>query len=247
MSSYNHCFAQLYDRLTDNVAYKSGSDFISGFFSDNRTEQGTILDLGCGTCSVSMHLAEKGYRIIGIDSSAEMLQIASQKLVGVGCDFSLINAKMQDFSLTEQVDGAISTLDSINHLNCADDVQNVFYSVYNCLKKNGLFIFDVNTVYKHNYVLANNTFVFDEKDFFLSWDNELLEENKVRILLDFFIYNGQSYDRYSEEFCETAYSIDELTKMLKAVGFNDLQIYTDFHKSPPTDDSERLFFICKKE
>ncbi|MGN0532483.1 MAG: class I SAM-dependent DNA methyltransferase [Eubacterium sp.] len=247
MSSYNQCFAQFYDQLTDNVAYKSGSDFISGFFSDNGIEQGTILDLGCGTCSVSKYLAKKGYRIIGIDSSAEMLQIASEKLGDIGCEFYLINAKMQDLSLTEQVDGAISTLDSINHLNCAKDVQKVFSSVYKHLKKNGLFIFDVNTVYKHNHVLADNTFVFDEENFFLSWDNELIEENRVRILLDFFIYNGKSYDRHSEDFCETAYSIDTLTKMLHNAGFDNIQIYSDFDKNPPADDSERLFFICKKE
>ena len=77
-----------------------------------------------------------------------------------------------------------------------------FDCVYNSLDNGGVFVFDVNTVYKHQCILADNTFVFDEEDFFLSWDNEYLGDNTVRILLDFFVFNGSSYDRYSEEFNE---------------------------------------------
>ncbi|MDE6506269.1 MAG: class I SAM-dependent methyltransferase, partial [Eubacterium sp.] len=72
----------------------------------------------------------------------------------------------------------------------------------------------VNTVYKHNNILADNSFVFDEEDYFLSWDNELLDGNRVRIMLDFFVFNGNNYDRYSEEFIETAYSAEVLEDAL---------------------------------
>lgn len=247
MSSYNHFFAELYDKLTYNIKYRSGSNFISGFFGENGIESGVILDLGCGTCSVSCYLAEMGYDIIGVDTSADMLEIASNKFSETGCNFSLMNMKMQNLSLSQQVDACISTLDAINHLDNAAEVASVFALVYKSLKNGGMFIFDVNTEYKHNVILADNTFVFDEDGFFLSWDNELTDDGRVRILLDFFIFNGINYDRYSEEFYERAYNADLIKDMLKDAGFNDVSIYADFDKNPPADTSERLFFVCKKE
>ena len=104
---------------------------------------------------------------------------------------------MTDFELPHKVDCCVCSLDSINHLKDIVEVKKCFDCVYNSLNDGGVFVFDVNTVYKHKNVLGNNTFVFDEEDFFLSWDNEYLGDNTVRILLDFFVYNGKNYDRFS--------------------------------------------------
>ncbi|MDE6723097.1 MAG: class I SAM-dependent methyltransferase, partial [Eubacterium sp.] len=103
-----------------------------------------------------------------------------------------------------------------------------------------------NTVYKHRYILADNTFVFDEKDYFLSWDNELIDDYSVRILLDFFVYNGSSYDRYSEEFTETAFETEDLSASLNPY-FDVLGIYNDLSLDEPKEDSERLYFVCKRK
>lgn len=242
MKSYNH-FAEIYDDLTENVNYKVRSEYISDFFNKyDIPENGYILDLACGTGSVCSELLKKGYRLIGIDKSPEMLSAADKKLDGAA---ELINAEMQNFTLTEPADAVICLLDSINHLETETDVEKCFKCVYNSLKENGLFIFDVNTVYKHNCVLGDNTFVFDEEDYFLSWDNELLENNKVRIILDIFMYNGSSYDRFSEEFIETAYDSD-LIKRLLSPYFEVLGVYNEFTLEPPEKDSERLYFVCKR-
>lgn len=242
MKPYNH-FAEIYDDLTENVNYKVRSDYISGFFNKyDIPKNGSILDLACGTGSVSAEFIKKGYHITGIDLSTEMLSIADNKLNG---KINLINAKMQDFALSEPVDAVVCLLDSINHLESEKDVAECFKCVYNSLKENGLFIFDVNTVYKHNYVLCNNSFIFDEENYFLSWDNELLENNKVRILLDIFMFNGNNYDRFSEEFIETAYDTDNLKRLL-APYFDIFGIYDELTLNEPKKDSERLYFICKR-
>jgi ubiquinone/menaquinone biosynthesis C-methylase UbiE len=245
MSSYNY-FATLYDALTENVDYKVRSEYISDFFKKNNINFGTIIDLACGTGSFSEQFANKGYNVIGVDMSSQMLTQAQIKLSAFNNQVSLIQSKMQDFVSNEPVEGVVSCLDSINHLTDINDVQLTFNNVYNSLVSGGLFIFDVNTIYKHQEILFNNTFVFDEEDFYLVWDNEQVDDREVRILLDFFSFNGVNYDRYSEEFNERAYSIEELTNMLKLSGFNKIDIYDELSLKPPKKDSERIYFVCKK-
>lgn len=245
MSSYEY-LSSVYDELCENVDYDVRSDYISDIFCDNSMFSGTVLDLACGTASMSERLMKKGYGIIGIDLSEQMLEIASQKLSQISDNFSLFKSSMQDFELDTKADACICCLDSINHLNSLNAVQNAFNCVYNSLNNGGIFVFDVNTVYKHQYVLSGNTFVFDEEEYYLVWDNEQVDDNTVRILIDLFKFNGQSYDRYSEEFCETAYSIDELKKALEISGFYDIKVYDELTYNAPEKSSERLFFVCKK-
>lgn len=238
MNSYK-TFAQFYDELTDNVDYKVRSDYISNFFSRYSNGGNKVLDLACGTGTMTALLCEKGYDVTGIDLSCDMLSLASSK-----CDARFICADISDFDINEKFDYCICLLDSINHLNDVDDVNACFNCVYDSLNEDGLFIFDVNTIYKHNNILADNTFVFDNDGYFLSWDNEQMEDNVIRILLDFFVYNGKNYDRFSEEFYEKAYEIDELKSMLK--NFEIIGIYDELTENSPKANSERVFFVCKK-
>lgn len=246
MSSYCD-FAGFYDELTENVEYEKRCEYIKSFFEKYNITGKTVLDLACGTCSVTLPLAKCGYKIVGVDLSEEMLEIASEKLFECGCDFSLIKANMTDFALPERADAAVCSLDSINHLNSLGDVKNAFSCVYDSLKENSIFVFDVNTIYKHNEILGDNTFIFDEDDYYIVWDNEHIDDRNVRILIDMFIFNGSSYDRKSEEFTETAYEIDELKKMLYDVGFSSIEVYDELTENEPRSDSERLYFVCKKD
>lgn len=234
-------FAQFYDILTDNVDYTAGCDYISGFFSRYGNGGVRLLDLACGTGTISKIFADKGFDVTGIDLSEDMLTAAEEKCNG---SVRLLKGDISDFNLAEKFDICICTLDSINHLENIDAVKSSFNCVRNSLADDGLFIFDVNTIYKHREVLADNTFVFDEEDFFLSWDNEC-ENNTVRILLDIFVFNGKSYDRYSEEFFETAYAADEITQALD--GFEIIGIYDNLSENPPHSESERIFFVCKRK
>jgi len=241
MSSYE-TFAVFYDSLTENVDYKVRNNYISNFFSRYGNGGKIVLDLACGTGTSAKLLAEQGYCVTGIDLSADMLTVAENKCP----DIEFIRADMTDFSLSQKVDYCICTLDALNHLTSINDVLACAKCVYNALNDDGLFIFDVNTPYKHKHILAEHTFVFDEEDYFLSWDNSYIGDNIVDIFLDFFIFNGKNYDRYSENFKEKAYTVEELKQVLNNADFEIMRIYDDLTENPPNDKSERLYFVCKK-
>ncbi len=242
MSSYNS-FAAFYDRLTENVDYKVRSEYISNFFSRHSNGGKTVLDLACGTASISEHLAKKGYNIIGIDLSEEMLTVAASKNIP---NLQLVKGDMTDFSLPFKVDNCVCSLDAINHLIDFNDVLKCFNSVYYSLSDGGVFVFDVNTQYKHRHILFDNTFVFDEDDFFLSWDNNYIGNDIVEIYLDFFVFNGKNYDRFSENIKERAYSTDSIKEGLVYTGFDIIGVYDELTLDEPREDSERQYFVCRK-
>lgn len=246
MSSYNE-FSKYYDILTQNVDYKVRSDYISGFFKTFGIYGGKMLDLACGSGSFSIEFAKMGYNVVGVDLSEDMLTIAQEKAFENGVDISFIKSDMRSYCDAERFDSAVCCLDSINHLTNKNDVQTTFNNACESLKQGGVFVFDVNTVYKHQSVLADKTFVFDEDDFYLVWDNEAIDDREIRILIDIFVFNGTNYDRFSEEFCERAYDTDELIKMLKTAGFVDISVYDELTHDKEKENSERLYFVCRKE
>lgn len=242
MAAYNY-FAQIYDDLTENVDYQARCDYIISLLNRHKINGGTLIDLACGTGSMGVLMVQNGFNVIGIDSSCDMLSMADRKSNG---KVLYIHAEMQNFAFPEPADACMCNLDSINHLNDINEVKNTFKCVFNALKKDGIFVFDVNTVYKHQNILADNTFVFDEKDYFLSWDNELIDSETVRIILDIFVFNGKNYDRYSEDFFERAYKIPELEAALSPY-FDVLGIYDDLTLNKPKTNSERLYFVCRRK
>ena len=243
MSIYNSAFAMFYDRLTENAEYEVRSEYISNFFSELGNVGKAVLDLACGTGTVSRYFYDNGFNVTGIDLSCDMLSIAKDKCP----EAEFFCADMTDFQLSSKVDLCICCLDAINHLVDENQVINCFRCVKNSLAEGGIFIFDVNTVYKHREILADNTFIFDEDDYYIVWDNEHIDDRNVRVLIDMFIFNGSSYDRRSEEFTETAYEIDELKKMLYDSGFSSVEVYDELTENKPRSDSERLYFVCKKD
>lgn len=240
MNNYK-TFAAFYDSLTENVDYKVRSEYISNFFSRYKPEGHNVLDLACGTGTIAYHLSNMGYNVTGIDLSEDMLVVAGQKCNG---SVSFIKADISNFSLENKYDYCVCSLDSINHLKNLSQVKDCFNCVSDSLVNGGVFVFDVNTVYKHSEVLSNNTFVFDEEDFFLCWDNEYLGDNTVRELLDFFVFNGENYDRYSEEIIEKAYELDEIIDAL--CDFEVLGIYDELTTNDVNNKTERAYFVCRK-
>lgn len=241
--SYNH-FASVYDELTENVEYKKRFDYLISFFVKYNIGSGAkVLDLACGTGSFSELFSNAGYNVTGIDLSDEMLTVADSKCKG---KVRLIKGDMASFKLSQKYDACICCLDSINHLNELEQVKSAFNCVHSSLKKGGLFIFDVNTVYKHNEILSGNTFVFDNENYFLSWDNEYISDGKVAIFLDLFVKSGEKYIRYSEEFNETAYTAEALRTSLEPY-FDTIGIYNDLSLNTPQRTSERLYFVCRSK
>ena len=241
MNPYD-AWARVYDHLTENVEYEARSAYISGFFLQYGVEPGAqVLDLACGTGSISRCLLERGYRVTGVDLSADMLTIAQSKCP----DGAFYQASMTAYSAPAQFDACVCLLDSINHLTALSDVEDCFCRVAENLRPGGLFLFDVNTVYKHRQVLAGQTFVFDEEDYYLVWDNEALDDTAVRVLIDLFCYNGESYDRLSDSFTERAYTHRQLAAALSE--FEILGRYAELTTDAPGPETQRVFYVCKRK
>ncbi len=241
-------FSRFYDMLTDNVEYEKRADYFCRLLSMCGIEDGILLELGCGTGSMSVIMAEKGFDVIGVDSSIGMLNAAQQKMFESGKHMLLLNQNMQEIDLYGTVDCAICVLDGINHLNSAEDVKKTFEKVSLFMNPGGAFAFDVNTVYKHKKVLADNVFVYEPDGLFCVWQNNFNEtDNSVEISLDFFEEEDGVYYRSSESFTEQAYELDEIKNWLENSGFEVMGIYDDLTTDEVKSDSERAVFLARKK
>lgn len=244
--SYN-AFSYFYDSLMRNVDYKSRAKYILEVFERLGHDMGLSLDLACGTGELTIELKKAGVDIYGADAAHEMLYRALDKAYDEGLDILFICQKMQELDLYGTIDTCICTLDSINHVVDIEDVQKAFERVSLFTNPQGYFLFDVNTVYKHQQILSDNTFVYDAEDVFCVWQNSLKENNVVEIELDFFERDGKVYHRTSESFCERAYSDEQLTAMLNKAGFEVVERFGDMTFAPPKDDEQRVIYIARKK
>ncbi len=245
--SYDN-FSRFYDMLTDNVEYEKRADYFCRLLSMCGIKEGILLDLGCGTGSLSVKMAEKGFDVIGVDSSIGMLNAAQQKMFESGRHMLLLNQKMQGIDLYGTVDCAICVLDGINHLNSAEDVRKTFEKVSLFMNPGGAFAFDVNTIHKHKNVLADNAFVFEPDGLFCVWQNNYnSSDNSVEISLDFFEEEDGVYYRTGESFTEQAYELDEIKKWLEDSGFEVVGIFDDLTTDEIRADSEKAVFLARKK
>ncbi|WP_040197704.1 class I SAM-dependent DNA methyltransferase [Candidatus Soleaferrea massiliensis] len=244
MSQY-HKFAEYYDLLTADVDYKSRAGYFNRIIRQHLPDAKLLLDLGCGTGSLSVELAACGYDVIGIDASEEMLSKAMQKSPP---EILYLCQDMREIDLYGTIDAAVCALDSINHLEDEEDVLDTFQGVSLFSNPGALFVFDVNTPYKHREVLADNSFVYETDAVFCTWQNTYHQEDDVvEIDLDFFEPDGQCYRRYSEYFCERAYQPEQLEMLLEKAGFELLHIHHEDSLDEPKPDSERLIFVARKK
>ena len=245
--SYDN-FSRFYDRLTDNVEYEKRADYFCRLLSLCGVEDGILLDLGCGTGSMSVKMAEKGFEVIGVDSIVGMLNAAQQKMFESGTRLLLLNQPMQDIDLYGTVDCAICVLDGLNHLGSAEDVKRTFEKVSLFMNKGGAFAFDVNTIHKHKNVLADNAFVYEFDDLFCVWQNNYnSDDNSVEISLDFFEEEDGVYYRSGESFTEQAYELADISSWLSQAGFEVVGIFDDLTTDSVSPESERAVFLAKKK
>ncbi len=243
-------FAEFYDGLTRNVDYKAKADYICDIFKRFNHTPECMLDLACGTGTLTVELKKRGFDIYGVDASFEMLSQAQNKAAEENLEMLFLCQKMQSLNLYGLIDTCICTLDSISHLQGESEVRKTFKKVAEFTEKGGLFIFDVNTLYKHREILGNNTFVYDTDEVFCVWQNTFdSSDNSVKIDLDFFIPLEEKEDcfvRSSESFKEFAYSTDDIKSMLEESGFDVLGVYDDMSFDQPKNDSQRATLVARK-
>lgn len=240
-------FAEVYDLLTFNVPYDELADYYAKILTELGAGGGRLLDMGCGTGSLTVRLAERGFDVIGQDASPEMLTIAA----GKSSEVMWICQNMEETELggtVGAVGAVVSTLDSINHLESAEAMLACFRRAAACLESGGAFVFDVNTVYKHREILADNTFVYDIDGVYCVWSNTFDErDNGVDIDLDLFFENEDgTYSRVGESFREIALTAEEYCQLLEKTGFEVVNIweYPTFDKL--SESSEKLLISAKK-
>ncbi len=244
MSGYR-IFSQFYDNLTFNVDYEKRAEYLQSILSLWGHEPGLALDLACGTGSLTVALKQRGWDIFGVDGSQDMLTVAMDKAYEKELNMLFLCQRMEKLDLYGTIDTCVCTLDSLNHITDQAKLQTAFDRVALFMNPEGLFVFDVNTVYKHQRILADNTFVYDTDEVYCVWQNSLEENNIVRIELDLFEKEGEVYLRRSECFRERAYEIGELKRMLTQAGFETLAVYRDMTTEPLRDDSDRAVFVAR--
>lgn len=246
MSGYG-AFSRFYDRLTENVQYPVRAryfDEIIRRWSQRSVE--LLLDLACGTGSLSLEMVNLGYDTIGVDGSAEMLSLAMEKKVNRQADILFLCQDMEQLDLYGTVDAAICALDSLNHITDPKAVQRVFDRVSLFLAPGGVFVFDVNSPYKHREILAGHTFVYDCGDLYCVWQNSCTDGETVDISLDIFAQEDEDggFWRYSEAFAERAYSHEQIMEFLQKSGMELLAVYGDDTWEPPAETAQRLIYVA---
>lgn len=239
-------FARFYDALTENVDYPAMARFIRDVLTKHKPGCTLVVDLACGTGTLSLELAALGFDMISVDGSYDMLSVATMK-ENPGVMF--LCQQMDELDLYGTVDAVVCTLDSVNHVTDEAVLREAFRKVALFLEPDGTFIFDANTRHKHRNVLADNVFVYDFDEVYCVWQNHLLEDDSVEISLDFFEpeEDDDTYYRSSENFVERFYSREKLCDMLESAGLTIVEEYDDYSDDTPSAETQRVVYVCRRK
>ena len=240
-------FAEVYDMFMDNIPYEDWCGYLTSLLKEYGINDSLVLDLGCGTGTLTELLAKEGYDMIGVDVSEDMLQEAIEKRAESGLPILYLLQDMREFELYGTVRVVVSICDSLNYILDYDDLAHVFSLVNNYLDPKGMFIFDLNTEAKFQ-AMGSETIaeVRDEGSFI--WENEYDEEEKINSYdLTLFIREEDDlYRRYQETHFERAWSLDEIKKALTEAGMEFVAAYDAFTKNAPRKESDRIYVVARE-
>ena len=252
--------AKVYDKLNADIDYSAWADFVEKCFQKFLPEKPElVLDLACGTGSMTIPLADRGYDMIGVDGSENMLAEAFMRGNGRS-DILWLLQDMRAFELYGTVGAVTCCLDSLNYLLEDGDLQACFACVHNYLDPDGLFLFDMNTPYKFRHTYGDNAYILEDE---LVWDEGLDTEERASVfcgwqnhfdpdtrICDFYLSlfeeleNG-SYRRADEHQRERCYEMEEILSALKAANLELLGVWSDFDFTAPDEKTERWYFCAR--
>ncbi|MBM7649969.1 SAM-dependent methyltransferase [Bacillus ectoiniformans] len=240
-------FASVYDILMQDVPY---DEWLNFFMRHAEGLEGKrVLDVGCGTGEFTVRLAEAQWDVTGIDLSDDMLMIAQMKASDKGLTLPLFQQDMREMEGLGEFDAVTIFCDSLNYLASEEDVVKTFHKVYDHLKPGGLFMFDVHSQYKMNHIFKDGTFTSADEEVSYIWNCfEGEEPDSVEHELTFFAFEETAglYERFDEVHCQRTFSEGAYQSLLKATGFELLQVSADFTDQPSEETSERIFFVARK-
>lgn len=253
MNSYKY-LSEIYDKSMNlsGIDYNKWVEKIINLMRGKSKDIKNILELGCGTGNLTKKLLDKGYEVVGIDKSYEMLDIARQKTATFQDKIILLQQDVcdLDFNIYE-IDMILSANDLINYIICEKELQSLFNFCYKHLKKEGLLVFDISTSYKIKNVLGNNIFFEEDNDYCMIWQNSYDKEDKIiNMYIDIFKENKTGlYQRFQEEHTQRAYEEFQIDDLLQKAGFGDIrkEYFTNFeNKEIYGQNCERIFYSVMK-
>jgi len=244
---YNN-LASVYDKLMEDMPYVEWADFIEKIIENEKIQVKNILDLGSGTGSISSLLSARGYEVTNLDFSQEMLDRGKEKYEKIGAKGTFLNSDIRDIDFQEEYDCIISTFDTLNYFIEEEELKDVFDRVYKALKKEGIFLFDLNTLYKFEKILGKEIYTYNTEDIVYIWENEYSKNTEIlEIDLSFFIKkDGNNYSRFNEYHVQRYYSFEKVQEFLKKTGFAKIQVFQDLDFKEPGEKGIRNFFVARK-
>ena len=247
MSAYE-ALAGSYDALTGDVDYDGMLDFLEAVHRELGKRPEQAVDLACGTGSLSVRMARRGYRVTGVDRSPDMLTEAYDKALDLPGERPVfVCQSMEALELPQPVELVVCCLDSLNYLTDPADCRETFRRVYESLRPGGVFLFDINSAEKLRG-LDGQVFLDETDDVYCVWRAEFDEgERRCYYGMDLFQRDGDVWRRSFEEHVEYAYEAGELRAWLEAAGFSRVETFGDRRLAPPEPGEQRIYFAAIKE
>lgn len=239
-------FAEVYDMFMDNVPYEEWSRYLIELLKEYHIEEGVVCELGCGTGKMTRLLADAGYDMIGVDMSEDMLAIASmenpQQILYLCQD-------MRELELYGTVAAVVSVCDSMNYLLEEEDLLEVFQRVNEYLEPGGVFLFDLNTIYKYETLLGETTISENRPEGSFIWENYYDAEEQINEYdLTLFIQEKENlYRKFEETHYQRGYSLEKIRTLLEEAGMEFVTAYDACTKNPPREDSERIYIVAREK
>ena len=241
-------FAAVYDMFMDNVPYEEWNHYLTGLLKEYGISEGIVLELGCGTGKMTRLLAKSGYDMIGVDNSEEMLELA-RETGGEEDGILYLLQDMREFELYGTVRAVVSICDSMNYILEEEDLLEVFRLVNNYLDPGGIFIFDMNTIYKYRDLLGETTICENREEGSFIWENYYDEEEQINQYdLTLFIKEENNlYRKYEETHFQRAYEVEKVKKLLEKAGMEFVTVYDAFTHEERKENSERIYIIAREK
>jgi ubiquinone/menaquinone biosynthesis C-methylase UbiE len=247
-------FASVYDKFMDDTPYEKWCTNIVTKLEEYDIRDGLVLELGCGTGSMTELLAARGYDMIGVDSSDEMLNIAASKKEKSGHDILYLNQDMREFELYGTVRAVVSVCDSLNYLLLNEDIVTCFKLVNNYLDPGGVFFFDFNTKYKYETVIGDSVIAENRDECSFIWENFYdAEEGINEYDLTLFVRNEEAskegeelFSRFNEVHLQRGYTLEEIKDFIKEAGLEFVEAYDADTLGSVRDISERIYCVARE-
>ncbi len=247
MASYES-FARVYDLFMDDIPYEEWCACLHRLLREYGVEDGLVLELGCGTGSMTELLAGCGYDMIGVDNSAEMLEVALEKRDASGHDILYLQQDMRAFELYGTVRAVVSVCDCMNYITEPEELLSVFKLVNNYLDPGGVFIFDMNTIYKYTILLGNQVIAENREESSFIWENWYDDEEQINEYdLTLFIRTESGlYEKYEETHYQKGYEIQNVCDLLREAGLQVVTVCDALTMGQPAPESERVCFVARE-